>query len=78
MYRLRMEKACQSDYAVLFWLRELMVPRLRFRLRGHVGVSYYEMERLPRYPPGMRWTVYEDAGDRSAGADWRGNAMRPI
>ena len=24
MYRLRMEKACQSDYAVLFWLRQLV------------------------------------------------------
>src|SRR5262245_29035896 len=39
-YRQRMEKACQSNYAVLFWLRPLLRPdSVIFDFGGHVGVS---------------------------------------
>lgn len=60
MYRLRMEKACQSDYGMLFWLRDLIGPAtLLFDFGGHVGVSYYGWKRYLNYPRGMRWRVYE-------------------
>ena len=58
MYRNRMDKACQSDYAVLFWLRDLLDGRTHlFDFGGHVGVSYYGWRNYLAYPPGMRWTV---------------------
>src|SRR3954454_16453196 len=39
LYRHRMEKANQSDYAVLFWLKGLLDARsFVFDLGGHVGV----------------------------------------
>jgi len=70
MYRLRMEKACQSDYAVLFWLRDLIHAQTSlFDFGGHVGVSYYGWKDYLRYPPGMRWTVYEVPAIAKAGAD---------
>lgn len=58
MYRDRMHKACQSDYAVLFWLRGLLSPRTHvFDFGGHVGVSWHGWRDYLHYPPGMRWTV---------------------
>jgi putative methyltransferase (TIGR04325 family) len=58
MYRHRMDKACQSDYAVLFWLRGLLDGETHlFDFGGHVGVSYYGWRAYLAYPPGMRWTV---------------------
>jgi putative methyltransferase (TIGR04325 family) len=60
MYRLRMQKACESDYAVLFWLRPLIGPATRiFDFGGHVGVSYYGWQDYLRFPPTLRWQVYE-------------------
>jgi hypothetical protein len=42
LYRHRMEKANQSDYAVLFWLRGILGPgSFVFDYGGHVGVSYH-------------------------------------
>jgi putative methyltransferase (TIGR04325 family) len=70
MYRHRMEKACQSDYAVLFWLRGLLDDRtVLFDFGGHVGVSYYGWQNYLRYPPGMRWTVYEVPAIARCGAE---------
>ena len=70
MYRDRMEKACQSDYAVLFWLRNLIDERTSvFDFGGHVGVSYYGWKNYLGYPPGMRWTVYEVPAIARAGAE---------
>ena len=58
MYRDRMLKACESDYAVLFWLRDLLQPGTRvFDFGGHVGVSWYGWRDYLHYPPGLRWTV---------------------
>ncbi|MEP7311015.1 MAG: methyltransferase, TIGR04325 family [Pseudomonadota bacterium] len=69
MYRDRMEKACQSDYAVLFWLRDLLDKQtVLFDFGGHIGVSYYGWKAYLQYPPGMRWTVYEVPAIASAGA----------
>ncbi len=58
MYRDRMQKACESDYAVLFWLRDLLKPGTHvFDFGGHVGVSWYGWRNYLAYPPGLRWTV---------------------
>lgn len=60
MYRHRMEKACQSDYGALYWLRGIVAPdTFIFDFGGHVGVSYYGWKRYIGYPPGMRWLVYD-------------------
>ena len=78
MYRNRMDKACQSDYAVLFWLRQLIDAQARlFDFGGHVGVSYYGWRNYLHYPPGMRWLVCDvpaviregEAMARERGAD---------
>jgi putative methyltransferase (TIGR04325 family) len=60
MYRLRLDRACESDYGPLFWLRGIVDSGTHFfDFGGHVGVSYYGWQQYLRYPPGMRWTVYE-------------------
>ena len=60
LYRHRMEKANQSDYAVLFWLKEILDERsFVFDFGGHVGVSYHGWRNYLRYRPGMRWMVYD-------------------
>lgn len=58
MYRNRIQKACQSDYAVLFWLRGLLNEQTRlFDFGGHIGVSYYGWKNYLDYPSGMRWLI---------------------
>lgn len=58
MYRDRMQRACESDYAVLFWLQGLLAPGTRvFDFGGHVGVSWHGWRDYLRYPDGLRWTV---------------------
>lgn len=58
MYRDRIQKACQSDYAMLFWLRDLLDDTTRlFDFGGHIGVSYYGWQHYLDYPPGMRWLI---------------------
>ncbi len=58
MYRQRMGKACESDYAVLFWLRDLLrADSCVFDYGGHVGVSWYGWREYLRYPEGLRWRV---------------------
>jgi putative methyltransferase (TIGR04325 family) len=60
MYRNRMEKANQSDYGVLFWLRGILAPgSFVFDYGGHVGVSYHGWRRYLGFPPGTRWLVYD-------------------
>jgi putative methyltransferase (TIGR04325 family) len=62
MYRDRMKKACESDYAVLFWLRRILdeEPNAHvFDFGGHVGVSYHGWQGYLDYAPGLRWTVYD-------------------
>jgi putative methyltransferase (TIGR04325 family) len=60
LYRHRMEKANQSDYAVLFWLRGILGPgSFVFDYGGHVGVAYHAWRRYLGYPPGLRWRVYD-------------------
>ena len=58
MYRDRMGRPCESDYAVLFWLRDLLQDTTRvLDFGGHIGVSYYGWKQHLRYPAGLRWTV---------------------
>lgn len=58
MYRNRMERACQSDYAVLFWLQRIVdADTVLFDFGGHVGVSFYGWEQYLGYPSGLRWRV---------------------
>jgi putative methyltransferase (TIGR04325 family) len=70
MYRNRMEKANQSDYAVLFWLRDILDEQsFVFDVGGHVGVSYHGWRSYLRYRPGMRWLVYDMPAIIKVGAE---------
>ncbi len=60
LYRHRMERANQSDYAVLFWLKGLLDERsFVFDFGGHVGVSYHGWRSYLDYKPGLRWLVHD-------------------
>lgn len=60
MYRHRMDKANQSDYGPLFWLRGILQPgSFVFDFGGHVGVSYHGWKRYLGFPPGTRWLVHD-------------------
>jgi putative methyltransferase (TIGR04325 family) len=60
MYRFRMEKANQSDYPVLFWLRGLLDERsFVFDFGGHVGIAYHAWRDYLSYRPGLRWLVHD-------------------
>jgi putative methyltransferase (TIGR04325 family) len=70
LYRHRMEKANQSDYAVLFWLSKILDARsFVFDFGGHVGVSYHGWRRYLNYPRGMRWLVYDMPAIVKVGAE---------
>lgn len=70
LYRHRMEKANQSDYAVLFWMREILRPgSFVFDYGGHVGVSYHGWRTYLGYPEGMRWLVYDLPAITKVGAE---------
>jgi putative methyltransferase (TIGR04325 family) len=70
LYRHRMEKANQSDYAVLFWLKDILGPSsFVFDFGGHVGVSYHGWRNYLRYPHGMRWMVYDVPAIVKVGAE---------
>ncbi len=70
LYRHRMEKANQSDYAVLFWLREILDARsFVFDFGGHVGVSYHGWRRYLKYPRGLRWLVHDMPAIVKVGAE---------
>ncbi|MGN6150982.1 MAG: TIGR04325 family methyltransferase [Lysobacteraceae bacterium] len=62
MYRHRMDKPCESDYPVLFWLREALGEQRGaadhvFDFGGHAGVSWYGWREALRFAPTLRWTV---------------------
>jgi putative methyltransferase (TIGR04325 family) len=62
MYRDRMNKACQSDYAVLFWLRRILdrePSSVVYDFGGHVGVSYHGWHKYLDYGDELRWIVYD-------------------
>lgn len=70
LYRLRMDKANQSDYGVLFWLRGIVAPgTFVFDYGGHVGVSYHGWKKYLGYPPGLRWLVYDVPAVIKVGAE---------
>jgi putative methyltransferase (TIGR04325 family) len=70
MYRARMDRACESDYGPLFWLRGIVDSTTHvFDFGGHVGVSYYGWRSYLNYPRGMRWTVYEVPAIVAAGIE---------
>jgi putative methyltransferase (TIGR04325 family) len=70
LYRHRMEKANQSDYAVLFWLKGLLDKQsFVFDFGGHVGVAYHGWRTYLGYPPGMRWLVYDVPAIVKVGAE---------
>jgi len=49
------------DYPLMFWLREAILSGVTqvFDFGGHVGVKYYSFRPYLRYPPALRWTVYD-------------------
>lgn len=70
LYRHRMEKANQSDYAVLFWLKGILDARsFVFDFGGHVGVSYHGWRNYLGYPQGLRWMVYDMPAIVKVGAE---------
>lgn len=70
LYRHRMEKANQSDYAVLFWLKGLLDDRsFVFDFGGHVGVSYHGWRGYLDYKPGLRWLVHDVPAIVKVGAE---------
>lgn len=70
LYRHRMEKANQSDYAVLFWMREILRPgSFVFDYGGHVGVSYHGWRKYLGFPEGTRWLVYDVPAITKVGAE---------
>lgn len=72
LYRLRMDKACQSDYAVLFWMREILRAKpdaFVFDFGGHVGVSYHGWRNYLPYRPGLRWLVEDVPAIVKVGAE---------
>jgi putative methyltransferase (TIGR04325 family) len=49
-----------SDYPVLFWLAKTLNENARiFDFGGSLGISFYSYRKYLRYPPGLRWTVYD-------------------
>ncbi|HEY3802669.1 MAG TPA: methyltransferase, TIGR04325 family [Kofleriaceae bacterium] len=70
LYRLRMAKANQSDYAVLFWLKGLIDAKtFVFDFGGHVGVAYYAWRDYLKFPAGMRWLVQDVPAIARAGVE---------
>lgn len=70
LYRHRMEKANQSDYAVLFWLKGILDERsFVFDFGGHVGVAYHGWRNYLNYRPGMRWLVHDMPAIVKVGAE---------
>jgi putative methyltransferase (TIGR04325 family) len=70
LYRHRMEKANQSDYAVLFWLKGILDDRsFVFDFGGHVGVAYHGWRKYLNYRPGMRWLVHDVPAIVKVGAE---------
>ena len=70
LYRHRMEKANQSDYAVLFWLKGLLDERsFVFDFGGHVGVAYHAWRSYLGYRPGLRWLVHDMPAIVKVGAE---------
>ncbi len=70
LYRHRMEKANQSDYAVLFWLKGILDEHsFLFDFGGHVGVSYHGWRKYLEYRPGMRWLVHDVPAIIKVGAE---------
>jgi putative methyltransferase (TIGR04325 family) len=76
MYRARIDRACESDYGPLFWLRGIIEStRHVFDYGGHVGVSYYGWRKYLKYPHDMRWTVYEVPAIVKAGRELASERM---
>jgi len=72
LYRHRMDKACESDYAVLYWMREILRARPNafvFDVGGHVGVSFHGWQRYLDYQPGLRWLVEDVPAIVKVGAE---------
>jgi putative methyltransferase (TIGR04325 family) len=72
LYRHRMDKACQSDYAVLFWMREILQRKpasFVFDVGGHVGVSYHGWRKYLDFQPGLRWLVEDVPAIVKVGAE---------
>jgi putative methyltransferase (TIGR04325 family) len=70
MYRHRMEKANESDYAVLFWLQRILNEEsFVFDFGGHVGVSYHGWRNYLGYQRGLRWLVHDVPAIVKVGAE---------
>ena len=70
LYRHRMDKANQSDYAVLFWLKGILDERsFVFDFGGHVGVAYHAWRGYLDFRPGLRWLVHDMPAIVKVGAE---------
>lgn len=69
MYRDRLEHVFPSDYAAMFWLREVLPGSARvFDIGGHVGIARIAYAKYLSFDPSLRWTVYDVPSVVEAGA----------
>jgi len=56
----RQEMLYSYDYPVLFWLSQILQPKMQLLdLGGNVGIHYYAYQRHLTYPEDLRWKVCE-------------------
>lgn len=78
MYRDRMRGPQSSDWPVMFWLsRALETGRRVFDWGGHVGVTFYALERHLRWPPDLSWVVCDVPAIVAEGARLAAERARP-
>lgn len=72
LYRERTRRVFINDYPVMLWLSKLFDSGHSsvFDLGGHIGLAYYAYQRYLRYPPALRWCVFDVAAVAVAGRAW--------
>jgi putative methyltransferase (TIGR04325 family) len=50
----------RRDYPILFWLEQSLDENVKiFNLGGNAGAEYFTYRQFLRFPPGLRWLVFE-------------------
>lgn len=66
-YREFLDRVAANDYAVMFWLRQILQSGRLFEVGGHVGVAYYAYQRYLTHPTGLEWQINDTAAVCEAG-----------
>ena len=68
MYKERTSRVYPTDYPILFWLYQVMIPGMKvFDLGGHIGVSYYAYQKYLEALGQVTWQVCDVAAVVEAG-----------